>query len=338
MGLGGELIWTPVIRKLYERHGKPISLYAKPALSDLVVGVWHDRSKNRASSPIFKNNPYIISDVPIMKNFLARNIDNWYEKALDVTRLKNLYDSFWYWISKREAFRFVYLDLIHHSYAEREFKDRFVWRAPGHSIEIIARSVAIKEMVPHRLELFLEQNEKEKIRSLVNSCGLSSFVVIEPCSSTDYFGDLRAWPLERWQTVINQLQSRYPAQKVIQVGLKGSPSLSGCLNLCGQLTFRETAALIEMSSLFLGTDGGLMHAANSVDAEAVIVWGGVNKPDFLGYPEKHHIVCLHVSCAPCGLKGNCPNGHICMLNISVDQVMGAVVSELEAIIRKKSVG
>ena len=336
MGLGGELIWTPVIRRLYEYHSKPIALYTKPALSDLLVGVWHDRSKNRSISPIFKNNPYVMPDRHITKSSLCRYIDRWFEKMLAFTRLRDSYDNFWYWISKKASFRFIYLDLIHHSYAERELKDRFIWRSPGHSIDIIARSVAIKETVPHRLELFLEQNEKEKIRSLVNNYRLSSFIIIEPCSGTEYFGDLRAWPFECWQGVVDQLKLHYPAMQVVQVSLEGSPSLNGCLNLCGQLTFRETAALMEMSSLFLGTDSGLMHAANSVDEKAIIVWSGVTDPEFLGYPEKHHIVCLHVPCAPCGLKGNCPNGHICILNISVDQVVGTVVSELEAIIRKKS--
>ncbi|MBN2569172.1 MAG: hypothetical protein JXB42_07045 [Deltaproteobacteria bacterium] len=337
MGLGGELIWTPVIRRLYEFHGKPIALYARPALSDLLVGAWHDRSKNRSISKIFENNPYVKPDKHITKSSLARHIDRWFEKALVFTRLKTAYDGFWYWISQKASFRFIYLDLIQHSYAERELKDRFIWRAPGHSIDIIARSVAIKDTVPHQLELFFERSETEKIRSLVNAYELSSFIVIEPCSSADYFGNLRAWPFERWQAVVDQLKLCFPAMKVIQVSLEGSPLLSGCLNLCGQLTFRETAALIKMSSLFLGTDGGLMHAANSVDAKAVIVWGGVTDPEFLGYPESHRIVCLHVPCAPCGLKGNCPNGHICMLNISVDQVMGAVVSELEAVMGKKSV-
>ena len=331
MGLGGELLWTPILREIHRRRGKPVKLYARPKLSDLLVGTKYDRAMTRLSSPVFNNNPHVSSNECIFKNHFSKKIDAWFESILELCHLRKVYDNFWYYYSKKHGFEFIYLDLPHHSYAACEFEGRFIWKAPGHSIDIIARSVGINESVPYECKLFFEKEDLKKVDSLIVRHELDRFVVIEPCTNTEYFGNLRAWPFKRWQKVIDRLFLKYPQFKVVQVGLKDNQHLDGCLNFCGHLTFRETAALIERSVLFLGTDGGLMHVANAVDANAVIVWGGVNDPEFLGYPEKQSVICLHVACSPCGLRGNCLNGHICMLNIQVDDVFTVVENELQTI-------
>ncbi len=72
-----------------------------------------------------------------------------------------------------------------------------------------------------------------------------------------------------------------------------------------------------------------MHAARAVDAPALILWGGVTLPEFAGYPDKHHIICHRVPCAPCGQFGWCKNGHICMNSISVAEVLRAALTCIE---------
>ena len=71
-----------------------------------------------------------------------------------------------------------------------------------------------------------------------------------------------------------------------------------------------------------------MHAARAVNARAQIIWGGVTLPSFAGYPDAHQIIMHTVACAPCGLRGNCPNGKICMNNITANDVYHACRSAL----------
>ena len=112
---------------------------------------------------------------------------------------------------------------------------------------------------------------------------------------------------------------------VVQVGVPGTPSVPHTVDIRGRTTFREAAALIQRSALFIGTEGGLMHAARAVDANALILWGGVTLPEFAGYPDNHRIICHRVHCAPCGQFGWCDNGHICMRDISVKETLDAAL-------------
>jgi ADP-heptose:LPS heptosyltransferase len=125
------------------------------------------------------------------------------------------------------------------------------------------------------------------------------------------------------------LREQRPDMALVQVGLPSANLLPGATDLRGQTTFRGAAAVIKGADLFIGTDGGLMHAARATNAPSVILWGGVNMPEFLGYPDHHTVICHRVSCAPCGQKGWCNNGHICMRGISAEETLAAALTQLQ---------
>ena len=106
--------------------------------------------------------------------------------------------------------------------------------------------------------------------------------------------------------------------------------LKGAKDLTNRTTFREAALIIKHSQLFVGTEGGLMHAAAAVDKRALILWGGITVPSFAGYPSLHDIICKHVSCSPCGNLGWCDNGKKCMKDITVKEVLERLFLSLEA--------
>ncbi len=321
-------MWAPVLRRLSEKLNKTICLYSRPRLTDLFARVPFERSSTRADSLIFQNLPYCAFNEIVQKSSAQKRVDGWFELFLRLLGLQRFYDTIWYRRSRAPHFQFVYLDLWQHSYAKQEFQDRYLWKTPGHIIDIIGESVGLLHL-PHQCEIILTSEEDEKAKSIIGQYGLGQrFVTIEPCTNKDYFGNLRAWPHERWQAVVDAIRARSPEMTVVQVGLAGSESLKGVLNLCGKMTFRETVALIGKGRLFLGTEGGVMHAANAVKAEAIILWGGVTLPEFAGYPEKHHIICSRVSCAPCGHKGFCDEGHKCMNDIGTNKVVSVVMNVL----------
>lgn len=321
MGLGGDLLWTPVLRKLSEKHNQPILLYDTPRLSDFVLGCNYNRRAGRHFSPIFSLNPFVTTPDPLKEGRFFQRVNDLWTQVTQCNRSHLWMQAWYYKRSCASGFQFVYMDLPVHSYVKNIEEDRYHWKSGGHIIDIIGASLGLSN-VPHQCELYFTFDEEACIDRLVKELSLHvPFLVIEPNTNTDFFGDLRAWPFNRWQAVVDTLREEYPELPVVQVGVKGSCVLKGVLDTCGLLSFRETALLIQRSCLFMGTEGGLMHVANAVQTAGLIVWSGVTDPNFAGYPDKDQIVHIGAHCAPCGLFGSCPNHHECIQGICVDMVM-----------------
>jgi ADP-heptose:LPS heptosyltransferase len=94
------------------------------------------------------------------------------------------------------------------------------------------------------------------------------------------------WGAPNWRALTEQLSRIYPhglvfvgaecdreASDAIALGLGGR-----CLNLCGLLTVRESAALIAEASLFVGNDSGPMHLAAAGGTPLVAVFSRLFPP------------------------------------------------------------
>jgi len=70
-------------------------------------------------------------------------------------------------------------------------------------------------------------------------------------------------------------------------------------------TFREAMLILDRAVLFVGTDGGLHHAAAALQIPAVVIWTGFSSPKHLGYDTHTNI---HDGGDPCGYYGGvCPH-------------------------------
>ncbi|MDD5135322.1 MAG: glycosyltransferase family 9 protein, partial [Phycisphaerae bacterium] len=210
------------------------------------------------------------------------------EAAIGFNRFKGQIENLYYRRTQREGFESIYLDLPQHGYVSRIEQGRYIWKTGGHIIDILAASVGLNGL-PHQCELFLTPEEENKISDLIKQNNMSIFITIEPNTNADFFGDLRAWPFEKWQAVVDWLGKNRKGICVVQVGVAGARPLNGVINFCGRLSFREAAVMIGRSRLFLGTEGGLMHAANAVKTRGLVVWSGLTDPSFASYPEKDEI-------------------------------------------------
>ena len=206
-------------------------------------------------------------------------------------------------------------------------------------MNIIANNFGVESQEPMCV-LNFDVDEEAGVDALLASMDLTrrGFIVVEPDTNRDWFGELRAWPFERWQTVIDSLRKQLPGVQVVQLGVANSPILEGVVSLCGLTNFRQAALVQRNSALFIGTEGGLMHAAAAVGTPSVILWGGVTIPDFAGYPQHHKIICKNVSCAPCGHLGWCDNGHVCMNEISAEEVIAEILSVYDSNARARDHG
>src|ERR1039458_836250 len=80
----------------------------------------------------------------------------------------------------------------------------------------------------------------------------------------------REWYPERFQELCAQLRSDV---RVVQVGSASDMKLEGAMDLRGQTTLRQTAAVLANSLVFIGLVGFNMHLARAVDCRSVIKIG-----------------------------------------------------------------
>ena len=133
------------------------------------------------------------------------------------------------------------------------------------------------------------------------------------------------WSLAKYQGVVSALRDRYD---FVQVGSRNDPPLDGVLDLRGQTSLRETAAVVPRSLAFVGQVGFLMHLARAVDCRAVIVYGGRETPAQSGYRCNENLYSA-VHCSPCWRLNTCPYDRMCLERIEVRHVTDALERQVE---------
>ena len=107
------------------------------------------------------------------------------------------------------------------------------------------------------------------------------------------------------------------------------------LNLAGQTSLRELAALIKLCSVILTNDSGPMHLADALDVPLVALFGSTS-PILTGpYKQRESVIQKKVPCAPC-FKRRCPIDFPCMKKIETEEVLSLLLSKIEPRSRKAS--
>jgi ADP-heptose:LPS heptosyltransferase len=169
-------------------------------------------------------------------------------------------------------------------------------------------------------------------------------------AATDALGDLRGRPLivcgpgtkmqskdwgqENWRELLARLHASYPKYGLVLVGAPEEAGVSeyaaggwtgAKVNLCGRLTPRETAAVMESAEVFLGPDSGPMHLAASAGVPCVIAFSAHGLPG-VWYPvgRQHQIIYHQPECFGCGLETCIVMEKKCLRSITVDEMEQAV--------------
>ncbi len=146
------------------------------------------------------------------------------------------------------------------------------------------------------------------------------------------------WGQENWRSLLRQLRTLYPDYGLAIVGANddtpvGDYVLSDWhgpkINLCGRLTPRETAGILEHASVFLGPDSGPMHLAACAKVPCVIAFSARGLPG-VWYPigNRHKVLYRNVSCSGCNLETCVTEKRRCLTAISVNDMASAVQSVL----------
>ena len=147
----------------------------------------------------------------------------------------------------------------------------------------------------------------------------------------------KQYPKDKWIEFLNSIPESYtiyllgsPADKTLAEEISSGATHSTVVNLCGQLSFLESAALMKDAVMNYVNDSAPMHFASAVNAPVTAVYCST-LPSFGFGPlsDKRNIVEIdyNLYCRPCGLHGRkqCPEGHFkCAYDIKVEQLVAAL--------------
>lgn len=134
----------------------------------------------------------------------------------------------------------------------------------------------------------------------------------------------KEWFPERYQHIVDTFGHDY---QFIQLGSAEDAPLNNVLDLRGKTSVRESAAILSNSLLMISHVGFMMHLARAVNCRSVIIYGGRENPEQSGYAGFENIYSA-VACSPCWLHNRCDFSHQCMVSISAQMVVRAVLKQL----------
>jgi ADP-heptose:LPS heptosyltransferase len=142
--------------------------------------------------------------------------------------------------------------------------------------------------------------------------------------------EVKNWGEARWSLLSAKLSHEFPGLGLVLVGSAEEAAViervgmrwrGPMLNLCGMLTPRETAAVLELAAGFVGHDSGPMHLAAAVGTPCTAVFSARNIPRvWFPYGEHHRVIYHHTPCAGCQLDQCVIFGKQCIESIAVDEV------------------
>ncbi len=144
----------------------------------------------------------------------------------------------------------------------------------------------------------------------------------------------KQYPADRWIDLINALPQACkvyilggPGDKGVCDAIAAQTTHKGVLSLCGNLSFLQSAALMEGAAMNYTNDSGPLHFASAINAPVTAVFCST-VPAFGFGPLRANGRIVEIEeklpCRPCGLHGHkkCPEGHFnCALKIKNEQLL-----------------
>lgn len=199
------------------------------------------------------------------------------------------------------------------SYISKEVDPEGLWVHSAKGFRpYISNELSTKERLAWKRSFKAEPGEIVFTEEELEIWPQENFVYIEP-NIKGWLGPNKDWGFDKWQEVVKS----FPSLRWIQ----GPGRKLNGVEQAQTDTFRQACALLSKAALFVGTDGGLHHAAAALGKRAVVVWGGYTHPRNLGY-DSH--INLHANVEPCGSLKPCDHCKNAMNRITIKMVVDAV--------------
>jgi heptosyltransferase III len=186
-------------------------------------------------------------------------------------------------------------------------------------------------------QLRLTPEEADSADQLLDQLGVQrsqSIAVLQP--GARYW--FKAWPLERFAELADQLTSQYGCQvliggshqdidlaRQIRQAAKSNPII-----MAGRTTIKQFAAIAKKSALFVGNDSGAMHIASAVGTPVVALFGPSSPREWGARGGPVEVLYKGLDCGIC-YNTTCTRGEeSCMKLIAVHEVVAAAQRLLQA--------
>lgn len=177
-------------------------------------------------------------------------------------------------------------------------------------------------------EMFLPHSEQASLSAknkLKEKLGNSNYMVICPFAQFPQ----RNWFEDYWEQIILRIRGRYQLRTVIVGGPNGKEPgekmarLTGAINLAGETTLTETAAIIAGATLVVGVDTGLTHMGHASKIPTISLFGSSYPYDYVD-SEMSKVIYLDRFCSPCKRNPTCKKQYQCMRDITPDKVLTTI--------------
>jgi len=206
-------------------------------------------------------------------------------------------------------------------------------RPPQHEVEtnleIIRPVVEDVVLPPERVEIEIPEADREALRRRTRAMDLPDgvpVVTIHPGAAWRP----RAWRPERFADVALQLLENYPGLHLCFVGSHEDKDIADRIGIIVKnprvhylfdLRLLETAALIQRSALFIGSDSGIAHLAAACGTPSVALFGPQDPRRFRPWSDKTVVLHHPVPCFPCNQTKCVVPSNPCVNMIYVDEVL-----------------
>ena len=183
-----------------------------------------------------------------------------------------------------------------------------------------------------RLTLVPGAKAESDVTDLLAQHGLAEkgFIHLHPASRWLF----KCWPAERVSGLISALQAR--GHRIIVTAAPSAEELTmikdiqsklrqPVVDLSGQLSLKQLAALTARARLFIGVDSAPMHIAAAMGTPTIALFGPSGEVEWGPWMTPHRLLTSNHPCRPCGNDG-CGGSKVsdCLTFISVEQVLDAV--------------
>ncbi|MBI4291263.1 MAG: putative lipopolysaccharide heptosyltransferase III [Betaproteobacteria bacterium] len=221
------------------------------------------------------------------------------------------------------------------------FSHRFPQAGLRHTVEFNLDALRRIGMQPGESEraLVLVPGEKAQSRAAAlladNDLADKGFVHLHPGSRWQF----KCWPAERVAALMDELHRR--GERLVLTAAPDAGELEliaeirrgtkvPLIDLAGQLTLKELAALTARARLFIGVDSAPMHIAAAMGTPVVALFGPSGEAEWRPWMTRHRVVVsAEHACRPCGNDG-CGGGKVseCLTTLPVASVLSAIDSLL----------
>lgn len=149
----------------------------------------------------------------------------------------------------------------------------------------------------------------------------------------------KKWPEENYRLLIGHLLENEHVVVILTGTRKDEEikkaiigkGMSGVIDMVGQTSVMQLAALLQRADLLVGNDGGTMHLGDAVGIPVISIVPGLEYPDSI--EPWHNIgnsIRCQTECAPCYSFVECPlHDNVCMKNVTLNRVFDKLDDVLE---------